>query len=70
MGGPSGAGGSSAGAAEGEGSVAPGAGALGASKEIKGQAGGDRGRAPSEAADAQLMLTGGVVDEAAAREAW
>ena len=43
---------------------------MGASKDIKGQAGGDRGRAPSIAADAQLMLTGAVVDEAAAREVW
>ena len=70
MGGLSGAGVSSAGATEGGGSVAPGAGALGASKEIKGQAGGDGGRAPSKAADAQFMLTGAVEDEAAAREAW
>ena len=46
---------SSTGAAEGGGSAAPEAGALGASEEIRWQA-----------ADAQLMLTGGVVDEAAA----
>ena len=59
MGGLSGAGGSSAGATEEGGSVAPGAGALGASKDIRGQA-----------ADTQLMFTGGVVDEAADGEAW
>ncbi len=61
MGGLSGAGGggSSAGATEGGGSVAPEAGALGASKDIRGPA-----------AETQLMFTVGVVDEAAAREAW
>ena len=50
--------------------MTPGAGALGASNDIKGHACVDRGRAPSKAADVQLMLTGAVVDEAAAREAW
>ena len=59
MGGLSGAGGSSAGATKGGGSVAPGAGTLGASKDIRGPA-----------VETQLMFAGGMVDEAAAREAW
>ena len=59
MGGPYGPRENSAGATKGGGSVAPGAEALGAAKNIRGQA-----------ADTQLMFTGGVVDEAADGEAW